>query len=81
MLRLQTLCVVLALLAAQRVAAQAVHLAALEASAVRARPQLGIASARVAETQAGVAAAQSAYAPTLSLLGEASVLPGQQTKK
>jgi outer membrane protein len=28
-----------------------------------------------------VAAAQSAYAPTLSLLGEASVLPGQQTKK
>jgi len=58
--------------------AQAIKLAELEARAVRARPSIGGADARIAEARARVAAAQSAYAPTLNLLAEASFSPGQR---
>jgi len=61
-----------------RVHAQPVKLGELEHNAVKARPALAASSAHISEAQANVAAARSAYGPTLSLLGEFGLQPGQR---
>jgi outer membrane protein len=58
--------------------AEVVALADLEAHALQARPSLEASDARIVAAKARIDLARSAYSPTLSLLGEASVAPGTQ---
>jgi outer membrane protein len=67
---------VLTVAAASGVHAQDLKLAELEAHALRTRPGIGIADARIAEAKAHIDAARSAYSPTISVLGETWLAPG-----
>jgi outer membrane protein TolC len=57
-------------------AQDAVQLATLEAHAKKARGSLSGGDARIDEARARVQAARAAYAPSINLLGEASLSPG-----
>jgi outer membrane protein TolC len=71
--------VLVVLLAASRSArAEVVPMADLEAHALRARPSLEASDARIVAAKARIDLARSAYSPTVSLLGEASIAPGTQ---
>jgi outer membrane protein len=58
--------------------ADIVRLQELEAQALRARPSLAANDARVLQAKARIDQARSAYAPTITLTGDASIAPGHQ---
>lgn len=58
--------------------ADEVRLSELEANALRARPSIAVSDARIGQARARIAQARAAYAPTFTLLGDASISPGSQ---
>ena len=58
--------------------ADVLPLAELEAQAQRKRPGVAASDARIAEARARVDRARSAYAPVITLVGDASLTPGSQ---
>jgi outer membrane protein TolC len=58
--------------------ADEIRLSDLEAHALRSRPAIAASDARIAQAKARIALARAAYAPALTLLGDASIAPGGQ---